>query len=185
MKKKGNTETPRIYVACLAAYNNGQLHGWWIDADDADSVRDQISDMLKASPQPNAEEHAIHDFEGFCGLRVEEYDGVVPHTREELLRLPGVGIKTANLTLNLGFNIDAICVDTHVHRISNRKGWISTKTPEESEIALQEVMPAKHWIPLNELLVLFGQQICTPMSPRCSLCPFTAECVKIGVEKHR
>jgi len=109
-------------------------------------------------------------------ILLEEYDGVVPHTKEELLALPGVGIKTANLTLNLGFNIDAICVDTHVHRISNRKGWIATKTPEESEVALQEVMPVKYWIPLNELLVLFGQKVCTPISPHCFTCPFNPDC---------
>ncbi len=118
-------------------------------------------------------------------ILLTEYGGKVPHTKEELLALPGVGIKTANLTLNLGFNIDAICVDTHVHRISNRKGWISTKTPEESEVALQSVMPIKHWIPLNELLVLFGQQVCTPTSPHCSTCPFDDECEKIGVTKSR
>ncbi|NCB02192.1 MAG: endonuclease III [Spirochaetia bacterium] len=118
-------------------------------------------------------------------ILLEKYDGKVPHTKEELLALPGVGIKTANLTLNLGFNIDAICVDTHVHRISNRKGWIDTHTPEQSEVALQSVMPIKYWIPLNELLVLFGQQVCTPISPRCSICPFTDECKKIGVTTHR
>jgi endonuclease-3 len=118
-------------------------------------------------------------------ILLEQYNGMVPHTKEELLALPGVGIKTANLTLNLGFNIDAICVDTHVHRISNRKGWILTKTPEESEKALQEVMPIKYWIPLNELLVLFGQKICTPISPHCSSCPFDRECSKIGVTTHR
>ena len=83
---------------------------------------------------------------------IEKYDGKVPSTQEELLALPGVGIKTANLTLNLGFNIDAICVDCHVHQIANRIGWIDTKTPEESVDALESIMPRRFWIPLNELL---------------------------------
>lgn len=127
----------------------------------------------------------VRNMKKISHILLEKYDGLVPHTKEELLALPGVGIKTANLTLNLGFNIDAICVDTHVHRISNRKGWISTKTPEESEIALQEVMPIKYWIALNELLVLFGQKICTPISPHCSTCPFDSDCVKEGVTSYR
>ena len=118
-------------------------------------------------------------------ILLEQHTGQVPSKKEELLALPGVGIKTANLTLNLGFGIDAICVDTHVHRISNRCGWIQTKTPEESEKALELVMPQKFWIPLNELLVSYGQQICTPISPRCSECPILKECLKIGVTKTR
>ena len=118
-------------------------------------------------------------------ILLEQHTGQVPSKKEELLALPGVGIKTANLTLNLGFGIDAICVDTHVHRISNRCGWIQTKTPEESEKALELVMPQKFWIPLNELLVSYGQQICTPISPRCSECPIKKECSKVGVTKTR
>jgi endonuclease III len=118
-------------------------------------------------------------------ILLEQYNGQVPSNKNELLALPGVGIKTANLTLNLGFGIDAICVDTHVHRISNRCGWIRTKTPEESEKALELVMPKKFWIPLNELLVSYGQQICTPVSPRCSECPINGKCAKKGVTKTR
>ncbi|MCR5761657.1 MAG: endonuclease III [Sphaerochaetaceae bacterium] len=118
-------------------------------------------------------------------ILVDKYGGKVPSTVEELLALPGVGIKTANLTLNLGFNIDAICVDCHVHQISNRLGWIDTKTPEESEKVLQTVMPKKFWIPLNELLVSYGQEICTSVSPRCSECPENSRCPKIGVTRTR
>lgn len=118
-------------------------------------------------------------------ILVEKYDGKVPSTVDELLALPGVGIKTANLTLNLGFGIDAICVDCHVHQISNRLGWIDTKTPEESEKVLQSVMPKKFWIPLNELLVSYGQEICTSVSPRCSECPENSRCPKIGVTRTR
>lgn len=118
-------------------------------------------------------------------ILVEKYGGKVPSTVEELLSLPGVGIKTANLTLNLGFGIDAICVDCHVHQISNRLGWIETKTPEESEKALQKVMPKKFWIPLNELLVSYGQEICTSVSPKCSECPENQRCPKTGVTRTR
>lgn len=118
-------------------------------------------------------------------ILIEQHEGKVPADREALLKLPGVGVKTANLTLNLGFNIDAICVDTHVHRISNRFGWITTKSPEESEKALEAVMPRRYWIPLNELLVTYGQQICTPVSPFCTQCPVAEFCQKTGVTKTR
>lgn len=118
-------------------------------------------------------------------ILIDRYEGRVPSSREELLQLPGVGVKTANLTLNLGFGIDAICVDTHVHRISNRMGWIQTKTPEESEKALEKIMPKRYWIPLNELLVTFGQRVCKPISPWCSQCPVSDVCKRIGVTKSR
>lgn len=116
---------------------------------------------------------------------VDKYNGFVPNTVEKLLELPGVGIKTANLTLNLGFGIDAICVDCHVHQISNRMGWIKTKCPEESEKVLQTIMPKKYWIPLNELLVSYGQEVCTSVSPKCSMCAECDKCPKIGVNKSR
>ncbi len=116
---------------------------------------------------------------------VEKYNGKVPSDVNELMALPGVGIKTANLTLNLGFGIDAICVDCHVHQISNRMGWIKTKSPEESEKALQKVMPKKYWIPLNELLVSYGQEVCTSVSPKCSMCPENGRCPKICVDRSR
>ena len=118
-------------------------------------------------------------------ILMDKYNGKVPNTVEELLALPGVGIKTANLTLNLGFGIDAICVDCHVHQISNRMGWIKTSTPEESEKVLQTVMPKKYWIPLNELLVSYGQEVCTSVSPKCSICPENGNCPKIGVTRSR
>ena len=116
---------------------------------------------------------------------VEQYGGKVPADADLLMKLPGVGIKTANLTLNLGFGIDAICVDCHVHQISNRLGWISTKSPEESEKVLQTIMPRRFWIPLNELLVSYGQEVCTSVSPKCSLCPENARCPKVGVSRSR
>ncbi|HKL60278.1 MAG TPA: endonuclease III [Sphaerochaeta sp.] len=118
-------------------------------------------------------------------ILLDEYGGRVPATSEALMKLPGVGIKTANLTLNLGFGIEAICVDCHVHKIANRMGWVSTKTPEQTEVALQSVMPRRFWIPLNELLVIYGQLICTSISPWCSRCPQKESCPKAGVKKSR
>lgn len=125
------------------------------------------------------------NIKSISNVLIEKYNGVVPATQEELLALPGVGIKTANLTLNLGFNIDAICVDCHVHQIANRIGWINTKTPEESVVALEAIMPKRFWIPLNELLVAYGQNICLSISPLCSECPIAESCKKIGVKYSR
>ena len=118
-------------------------------------------------------------------ILISRYNANVPDTQAELLSLPGVGIKTANLTLNLGYQIDAICVDCHVHQIANRLGWVETKTPEQTEQALQLVMPRRFWIPLNELLVRYGQLICTPVSPFCSKCPEVERCPKIGIVRSR
>lgn len=118
-------------------------------------------------------------------ILTNEYSGKIPDNRDELLKLPGVGRKTANLTLNLGFRINAICVDTHVHRISNRAGWVETKTPDDTELAMMNLLPEKYWIPLNEILVSYGQTICTPQSPRCSQCIITAHCSRVGVLRSR
>jgi endonuclease-3 len=120
-----------------------------------------------------------------AGIIVDTYRGRVPDTREQLIELPGVGIKTANLTLNLGFGIEAICVDTHVHRIANRLGWIETDTPEASERALSQVLPRRYWIEINGLLVTYGKAVCTPISPKCSTCPLSGECPRIGVSRTR
>ncbi|RTL07098.1 endonuclease III [Candidatus Dependentiae bacterium] len=103
----------------------------------------------------------------------------------QLLALPGVGRKTANLVLGYAYNIPAICVDTHVQRISNRLGLVQTKNPAETEEALKKIIPKKHWIELNSLLVMWGQNICRPQSPKCSECPLATFCPKIGVTKSR
>ncbi len=118
-------------------------------------------------------------------ILLAEYAGTVPRDLQTLLTLPGVGRKTANLVLNLGFGIDAICVDTHVHRISNRTGWIETKNPEETEYALMEILPRNFWIEINELLVGFGQSTCTPQSPFCSKCLIGNFCEKRSVTRSR
>ncbi len=109
----------------------------------------------------------------------------VPDTIDELLELPGVGRKTANLTLTLGFGKPGICVDTHVHRIANRLGWVVTKAPDDTEAALRAILPKRWWIPINETLVRHGQQVCKPISPRCSECPVERSCPKAGVERRR
>lgn len=120
-----------------------------------------------------------------CARLLAEHGGTVPDDLESLLALKGVGRKTANLVVTLGFGKPGICVDTHVHRISNRLGIVKTRTPDQSEQALRQVLPRRYWIPYNDLLVTFGQHICQPISPHCSRCPVSALCPRIGVGKHR
>lgn len=112
---------------------------------------------------------------------IESYGGKVPDTLEELLRLKGVGRKTANLVLTLGFKKEGICVDTHVHRISNRLGIVRTKNPKDTEFALREILPRKYWSKINGTFVNFGKKICKPTKPKCGICPLAEECPKIGV----
>jgi endonuclease-3 len=119
------------------------------------------------------------------GILRDEFGGEVPSEEKVLLALPGVGRKTANLVFGLGFGIPAICVDTHVHRISNRLDLVATKTPEQTEQALNEVLPRDLWIPINDLLVTFGQNRCHPTSPRCTDCPLEDLCPRIGVTRSR
>ncbi len=120
-----------------------------------------------------------------CKILVNQHHGRVPGTMEELLALPGVGRKTANLVLTLGFDKYGICVDTHVHRITNFFGYVKTKTPDETEMALREKLPRKHWKTYNDILVAFGQNLCVPVSPWCSKCPIASDCPKIGVKRRR
>lgn len=116
---------------------------------------------------------------------LKEYSGKVPDTLDELIKLKGVGRKSANLVLGTCYNVPAICVDTHVHRISNRLGWVNTKQPRHTEEDLKRVFNKRYWIRLNPVLVSFGQNICTPLSPYCSKCPVNDFCPKIGVKKRR
>jgi endonuclease-3 len=116
---------------------------------------------------------------------VDKYDGRVPDEIDELLTLKGVGRKTANLVVTQGFQKPGICVDTHVHRISNRWGYVQTKTPEETEMALRAKLPQKYWIEINDLLVASGQTICHPTSPKCSQCPIERYCAKVGIVRSR
>jgi endonuclease-3 len=162
-------------------------------------TRDENTDAASASlfskfSTPEAIAHApIEDIEvlikksGFYHVKArrvkevsriihEDYDDVVPDDLKELLSLPGVGRKTANCVLVYGFHEDAIPVDVHVHRISNRIGIVATKNPDETEIALTKVVPKKYWLPLNDLLVQFGQTICRPIGPKHEICPIAEFC---------
>jgi endonuclease-3 len=112
---------------------------------------------------------------------VDEFDSAVPDDIDELLKFKGVGRKTANLVVTLGFGKAGICVDTHVHRICNRLGYVSTKTPDETEKVLRRQLPGEYWIEINDLLVAFGQNHCHPVSPRCSSCKVADFCNRIGV----
>lgn len=113
------------------------------------------------------------------------FDGRVPDTLQELMSLKGVGLKTANLVLAEGFGKPALCVDTHVHRISNRLGFVKTKTPEETEYELTKLLPQNYWREYNQLLVMWGQNICVPISPFCSKCPLFDLCERNWVTKSR
>jgi endonuclease-3 len=118
-------------------------------------------------------------------ILLEKYDGLIPPDMDALLSLPGVGRKTANLVLTEAFDMYGICVDIHVHRISNRAGWVATPNPEKTEIALREKLPKKYWKRINGLLVLYGQNICRPVSPFCSRCVISEHCERRGVERSR
>jgi len=123
--------------------------------------------------------------QALSNMLLEQFAGKVPREEEKLLSLPGVGRKTANLVRGVAFGIPALCVDTHVHRISNLLGLVKTKTPEETEMALAEFLPKKYWIEYNTLLVVWGQNVCVPITPLCSQCPLSPLCPKVGVTKRR
>ncbi|MBP7552492.1 MAG: endonuclease III [Spirochaetes bacterium] len=118
-------------------------------------------------------------------LLIENNNGNIPDTMDELLKLPGVGRKTANLTLILGYQKPGICVDTHVHKISNRLGWVDTKTPEETEFALLKLLPERFWRIINDYLVSYGQTVCVPVSPFCSKCGLENICQKNNITRNR
>jgi endonuclease-3 len=115
-------------------------------------------------------------------ILLNEYQGKVPNSYGDLVKLPGVGPKVANCVLVYAFKVPAIPVDTHVHRISNRVGWVKTKKPEETELELQKIFPIEYWNDLNWAMVLFGKQICKPISPKCIECPINEGCPKIIIK---
>ena len=122
---------------------------------------------------------------GICRDLLGRFGGRVPDELDQLLTLKGVGRKTANLVVTMGYGKPGICVDTHVHRISNRLGYVRTRTPEETEMALRAKLPRRYWIGYNDLLVSFGQNVCAPISPRCSVCPVKPLCRRVGVTTSR
>lgn len=120
-----------------------------------------------------------------CRDLIARFDSHVPDTIDQLLTLKGVGRKTANLVVALGFNKEGLCVDTHVHRISNRLGYVRTKTPEETEYALRDKLPKQYWMRYNTLLVAFGRHVCFPISPFCGRCPVAGYCDRVNVKRSR
>jgi len=120
-----------------------------------------------------------------ASILITQYNGEVPSSMEELLALPGVGRKTANLVLTEAFDLDGLCVDIHVHRISNRCGWLKSKNPEETEMTLRKTLPLQYWKRINYLLVLYGQKLCRPVSPFCSQCVIRKHCSRNSVDKSR
>jgi endonuclease-3 len=120
-----------------------------------------------------------------CNVLINEFNSKVPDSLNELLALKGVGRKTANLVITLGYKKPGICVDTHVHRITNRWGFVRTTTPDKTEFALRGKLPRKYWLTINGLLVAFGQGICKPISPWCSKCSIYKFCKRAGVKSHR
>lgn len=120
---------------------------------------------------------------GTSRMLMAEYAGGVPRTLEELTRFPGVGRKVANCVLVYAFGKPAVPVDTHVHRVSNRLGWVKTKSPDKTERALERILPRRHWLEINELLVAHGKAVCRPQRPRCGECGVSQQCPKVGVQE--
>jgi|YelNatPaOPRAMG01_1025707.scaffolds.fasta_scaffold08160_7 endonuclease-3 len=143
---------------------------------------DEISQLIYPVGFYRTKARVIH---GICRDLVEKFAARVPDRIERLLELRGVGRKTANLVVTQAFGKPGICVDTHVHRISNRWGLVKTRTPDQTERGLREVLPRRYWIDYNTLLVAFGQTICQPVSPWCSRCPVESRCPRIGVRRSR
>jgi len=141
--------------------------------DVADAPVEKIAQLIKPAGFYNVKAARIKEV---SNILLEEYDGIVPRDITELMKLPGVGRKTANCVLVFGFKEDAIPVDVHVHRISNRLGIARTDKPEDTEMVLREVYPQEYWLPINDLMVQFGQNICKPISPQHMECPFTDIC---------
>lgn len=142
----------------------------------------EIERLVKPSGFYKTKARRIRDI---ARIITDKYKGVVPKDINELLSLPGVGRKTACCVLVYAFDESAIPVDTHVHRISNRLGWVRTRTPEETERELMRIVDRRHWIQINDLLVSHGQNICKPITPLCSKCPITRLCARVDVTKSR
>lgn len=139
----------------------------------ADALVEELERLLHGSQYPEVKAPRI---KAIARLLCDHFDGQVPNTIDDLLALPGVGRKTANCVLLYAFGIPALCVDTHVHRITNRLGWVQTKTPDQTEIALSRVLPAPHWLTINRLMVQHGRAICLPTIPQCRRCPVRQWC---------
>ena len=151
----------------------------------ADMLKLSEKEIIKAIYPVGFYKTKAKNIKSICSDLILKYGSKVPDEIDELLKLNGVGRKTANLVVTLGYDKAGICVDTHVHRISNRFGYIKTKTPNETEAVLRKKLPREHWIDYNSLLVSFGQHLCRPVSPKCSQCPVIKFCDRIGVTTSR
>ncbi len=161
---------PRLFAAANTPYAMVKL------------TIDEITRLIRPVGFYRAKAYIVRDISRDL---IERFGGQVPSTIDELLTLKGVGRKTANLVVTEAFGKPGICVDTHVHRISNRWGFVKTATPEKTETALREVLPRRYWLGYNALLVAFGQTLCQPVSPWCSRCPVARYCPRIGVKRSR
>lgn len=139
----------------------------------ANAPLDDVKELIRPAGFYNVKAARIQEV---SQILIDQYGGIVPDTVDELVKLPGVGRKTANCVMVFAFELPAIPVDTHVHRISNRIGLVDTKNPDETEVELTKITPKELWIKLNDLMVQFGQNICKPISPQCELCPCTYFC---------
>ncbi|MCK4594479.1 endonuclease III [bacterium] len=156
-------------------------------------LADNPRDMAKLDPEKIAKAIYPAGFYNRKGVTirdvsrriVEDHGGRVPDTVEELVKLKGVGRKTANLVVTVGHGKPGICVDTHVHRVVNRWGYVRTKSPDKTESALRKKLPPRYWIPINSLLVVFGRNRCQPVSPHCSDCPVVEYCPRVSVTRSR
>jgi endonuclease III len=178
----------KVLVACILSIRNldeitfPAASKLFKIAPDSKSMVELPIDVLKKIIEPvNFSESKAQNIKDLSRIILDKYGGRVPNTLEELMAFKGVGRKTANLVLAIGFNIPAISVDTHVHKIYNRLGYIKTKTPEETESALKEKLPRKYWIKTNPLFVLHGKRICKTVSPWCEVCPILDYCNQVGV----
>jgi endonuclease-3 len=182
----------RVLIACILSLRTQDVTTGPA-ADRLFALAATPTEMLRLTP-PQIE-HAIYPvgfyrtkarvIRGLSRDLLERFGGTVPDDIDALVTLRGVGRKTANLVVTVGYGKPGICVDTHVHRISNRWGYVRTRTPEQTEMALRATLPRRYWIGYNDLLVSFGQNVCTPISPRCSICPVRALCPRIGVTTSR
>lgn len=164
-------ETTAKAVSHLFARVNSPADLDMIDADELDSIIRQVGFHREKTKHLKELPAALDRLFG----------GEIPSGIDELVLLPGVGRKTANLVRTIAFGLPAICVDVHVHRICNRWGYIHTSTPFESEMELRRILPEKHWSVINSYVVAFGQNLCTPRNPKCSICPIIDHCQRIGV----
>lgn len=174
----------RTLITCLLSQRTRDEISFAV-ADKLFSVAKTPEEMLKLPPaklakivRPAGFRDKARSIRAISRVLIEKFGGQVPQDEDSLLSLQGIGRKTANLVRGRSFGIPCICVDTHVHRISNRLGWVKTKTPEETEKALEKVIPRDLWIELNRLLVLHGRSICKPRNPKCALCHVESYCKK-------